>query len=174
MQVFEQLLRCKAFPMKERMRCLLSVVEIVHEQGDALNVDRRAFYTHLYAALHICPVRQLADLPADDASADADVVTEADLALAGTDAPLSASAPDGEETIAVLIAKAAHAMLMDMKVGDIPRLAAFVKRLCSVALHADTDLSLAAVCLVNRCVAVDSWEPRCSCLLWGTGSVVLS
>ena len=160
-QVFDELLRCKAFPMKERMRCLLSVVEIIHEQGDALNIDRRSFYIRLYSALLLCPLHQLADSPLDDAAADSEVVTEDDLVSARRASSAAAGPPTsfggadwasmaGEESVAVLVAKAATAMLTDMKIGDIPRLAAFAKRLSSLALHASTDLSIACLSLVNR------------------------
>ena len=38
-------------------------------QGDALNVDRRSFHMHLYAALSLFPLSQLAPLVGEDEAA---------------------------------------------------------------------------------------------------------
>ena len=69
--VFQQLLTAAALPLRARLRCLLTVVEIVRAQGDALNVDRRAFFVQLHDALAVCPLEQvLPDAGGDDADSD--------------------------------------------------------------------------------------------------------
>lgn len=178
LQVFDQLLTCKALPLKTRLRCLLSIVEIIHEQGDTLAVDRRTFYIHLYSALFFAPLSQPLPTPADDApaSADAPVVSDTDLEALresrgdaapavtssgkgpGNDAKLDGKGAGkgedcegGEESVSVLLIKTAHAMLLDLKVGDAGRVAAFAKRTCSLAMHADADVSLATISILNRC-----------------------
>lgn len=66
LDVFLQLLSCAGLPLQLRMRCLLTVEEIMRAQGDSLNVDRRGFYTQLHEALAWAP---LAELAADDDAA---------------------------------------------------------------------------------------------------------
>jgi nucleolar complex protein 3 len=63
LNVFQQLLVCSAFPMRSRLRCLLTVVEIMRAQGDALNIERKGFFLQLHDALALCPLEQVA---ADD------------------------------------------------------------------------------------------------------------
>lgn len=71
--VFQQLLACPALPMRERLRCLLTVVEIMRAQGDALNIDRKDFYLQLHEALALVPLQQplleAASAADDDAAA---------------------------------------------------------------------------------------------------------
>lgn len=43
--------RAPALPLRQRLRCLLTAVEILRGQGDSLNVDRKDFFVQLYAAL---------------------------------------------------------------------------------------------------------------------------
>lgn len=45
------LCRTQALPLKQRLRCLLTAVEILRGQAEALNIDRKDFYIQLYAAL---------------------------------------------------------------------------------------------------------------------------
>ena len=61
LDVFQQLLACVALPLRVRLRCLLTVAEIMRAQGDALNVDRRAFFVQLHEVLTVCPLRALDD-----------------------------------------------------------------------------------------------------------------
>jgi hypothetical protein len=65
LEAFQKLLACPGLPLGLRMRCLMTVVEISRVQGDALNVDRRAFYMQLHAALTWVPLH---GLQADDDS----------------------------------------------------------------------------------------------------------
>ncbi|KFM29310.1 Nucleolar complex protein 3-like protein [Auxenochlorella protothecoides] len=51
MAVLDQLLASSALPAAERVRTLLTASRILSGQGEALNVDRGAFYQHLYRAL---------------------------------------------------------------------------------------------------------------------------
>lgn len=55
-----------------------------------------------------------------------------------------------------MVAKAAGAMLADLKIGDSARLAAFVKRLTGAALHGNTSTALAMLSVSNRCGALAS------------------
>jgi hypothetical protein len=68
---------------------------------------------------------------------------------------------DSEDSTGVLVAKAAAAMLGDLKIGDSARLAAFAKRLCTSALHCNTGMALAMLSIANRCVMVH----LCHCIL---------
>lgn len=71
--VFQQLLSAAAVPLRARLRCLLTVAEIVRAQGDALNVDRRAFYVQLHDALAVCPLEQLQPEAEGNEDSDNDV-----------------------------------------------------------------------------------------------------
>jgi hypothetical protein len=55
-----------------------------------------------------------------------------------------------EERTAVLVGKATSALLSSLKVGDSQRLAAFAKRLCASALHAEPALGLPLLSIANR------------------------
>ena len=54
----------------------------------------------------------------------------------------------------MLLAKCTAAMLAELKVGDSARLAAFVKRLSSCALHANPAVALAELSVVNKCALI--------------------
>jgi hypothetical protein len=56
----------------------------------------------------------------------------------------------GQPLLEVSVAETTGAMLSDLKVGDSARLAAFVKRLCSTALHANLSATLSMLSIVNR------------------------
>ena len=133
---FQGLLGCVGLPRRERLRCLLTVDEIMRAQGDALNVDRRAFFLHLYEALALAPLQPLADLHSS--------------AVRDSDNTARGAQSDVEAPNAVLLAECAQSMLGALKIGDSARLAAFAKRLCASALHCDTALSLALLAIANR------------------------
>lgn len=152
LDVFQQLLGRGALPLGLRMRCLLSTVDILSAQGDALNIDRRQIYMHLYGAIAEAPMEHIVE--------DAE---EADEGLADVArGVLNGEGPgdgDGEDSCAVLVAKAASQLLGWLKVGDSARLGAFVKRLCSSALHAEPGLAVALVSIASRCVRSDVLPP---------------
>lgn len=54
-----QLLSSGVLPLRERLRVLLTVSDILKGQGEALNIDRKAFYTHLYQSLLLTPFAPL-------------------------------------------------------------------------------------------------------------------
>jgi nucleolar complex protein 3 len=66
MEVLQQLQGSAALPLVLRMRCLLTTVDILHAQNDALNVDRRRMYALLYNALSVCALQPLRDDSEDD------------------------------------------------------------------------------------------------------------
>jgi nucleolar complex protein 3 len=86
LEVFQQLLSCFALPMRLRLRCLLTVSEIMRAQGDALNVDRRGFLTHLHEALALFPLQPLLPERDEDGGDDDDVGDGFGLAAADTGA----------------------------------------------------------------------------------------
>jgi hypothetical protein len=69
MEVLQQLQGCCALPLALRLQALLAAMQILQAQGDALNVDRRRMYMHLYSALAVCAVQHVCD-SADDAHGD--------------------------------------------------------------------------------------------------------
>lgn len=139
--VFQQLLASRSMPLALRMRCLLSTVDILQAQGDALNVDRKQIYMHLYSALAECPMESVSEAGGD---------AEASVETAGGAAAARGLA-ESEDSCAVLVAKAAARLLGWLKVGDSARLGAFVKRLCSSALHAEPGMAVALVSIASRC-----------------------
>ena len=67
----------------------------------------------------------------------------------------------------MLLAKCTAAMLAELKVGDSARLAAFVKRLSSCALHANPAVALAELSVVNKCAHIGLHNPNlqiCGCV----------
>jgi hypothetical protein len=66
-----QLLAAGALPLRERLGVLLAALDILKGQGEALTIDRRAFYNQLYQALLLVPLQLLhetGDIPAKLAS----------------------------------------------------------------------------------------------------------
>lgn len=146
LDVFHQLLASSALPLGLRLRCLLSTVDILQAQGDALNVDRRQIYMHLYGALAECPLEDIEDV--SDAEEYDDGTDDAAFRLSAAGDGVRA----GEDSRAALVVKAASRLLGWLKVGDSARLGAFAKRLCSSALHAEPGLAVALVSIASRCV----------------------
>jgi hypothetical protein len=65
--VLVQLLAAGALPLRERLGVLLAALDILKGQGEALTIDRRAFYNQLYQALLLVPLQLLheaGDIPA--------------------------------------------------------------------------------------------------------------
>jgi hypothetical protein len=56
-----QLLAGGALPLRERLGVLLAALDILKGQGEALTIDRRAFYNQLYQALLLVPLQLLHD-----------------------------------------------------------------------------------------------------------------
>eukprot|EP00892_Ulva_mutabilis_P009669 jgi/Ulvmu1/7074/UM033_0135.1 len=141
--VFQQLLGSRALPVAIRMRCLLSMADILQAQGDALNVDRKQIYMQLYSALAECPLESVVEEAAAAGGAgDA----------GGGGAGVAEEGDGREDSCGVLVAKAAARLLGWLKVGDAARLGAFAKRLCSSALHAEPGLAVALTSIAARTV----------------------
>jgi hypothetical protein len=82
-----QLLAAGVLPLRERLGVLLAALDILKGQGEALTIDRRAFYNQLYQALLLVPLQLLheaGDVPAKLAGK-----------LAGTAAAAGNGAADG-------------------------------------------------------------------------------
>jgi hypothetical protein len=54
-----QLLATGALPVRERLCVLLAALDILRGQGEALTIDRRAFYNQLYSTLQLVPLSVL-------------------------------------------------------------------------------------------------------------------
>lgn len=146
LDVFHQLLGSSALPLGLRLRCLLSTVDILQAQGDALNVDRRQIYMHLYGMLAECPLEHVEGV--SETEGEDDGTDEGALRLSTARAGLH----EMEDSSGALVAKAASRLLGWLKVGDSARLGAFAKRLCTSALHAEPGLAVALVSIASRCV----------------------
>ncbi|RMZ52649.1 hypothetical protein APUTEX25_000768, partial [Auxenochlorella protothecoides] len=145
MAVLDQLLASSALPAAERVRTLLTASRILSGQGEALNVDRGAFYQHLYRALDAVALQPLEEdgegeeegggrggMDAGEAP-----VPSGDAPAAGRLAPLLASLLDG--------------MLLDRRALDASRQAAFAKRLASAAgAVRDPGAALGMLCVLHR------------------------
>lgn len=174
MEVLQQLQGCSALPLVLRMRCLLTTVDILHSQNDALNVDRKRMYAHLYNALSICALQPIRD---DEEATEAGIQNQSQPASTAKDAAKQhrrnnvkssgkggaeqskqvsiaesiGSSEDGQTSCSVLVAKTTMQLLMALKPGDAARLGAFVKRLCACALHAEPGLCIALLAVTARC-----------------------
>jgi nucleolar complex protein 3 len=103
-----QLLASGTLPLRQRLEIILTVAAILRGQGEALNVDRRAFYTQLYAAALLAPLMPLLE----DAQAgggggggggEEDGVTEEDVAAATAADALTGGASGGASAIDAIL-----------------------------------------------------------------------
>ncbi|KAG1668841.1 hypothetical protein FOA52_004936 [Chlamydomonas sp. UWO 241] len=129
MEVFKQLLLSPNLPLVERLRLLLTASDILKGQGEALTIDRRDFYVRLYDALLLVPFRTLAEVNAevvdhDDNDDDIDAAVSAGASAASC----------GQDPEVVLLACTLQQLLCDTKIGDMARVAGFVKRCATAAL----------------------------------------
>ena len=148
MEVLQQLQGCAALPLVLRMRCLLTTVDILHAQSDALNVDRRRMHAHLYNTLSVCTLQPLRDDEEDfggeeEGRKNSQALQDGVGLLGGSVGSCS-----------VLVVRVATQMLTALKPGDAARLGAFVKRLCACAMHAEPGLSLAMLAITARCLSL--------------------
>jgi nucleolar complex protein 3 len=56
-----QLLASGALPLRQRLQIILTAAAILRGQGEALNIDRRTFYTQLYTAALLAPMMPLVE-----------------------------------------------------------------------------------------------------------------
>ncbi|KAK2080529.1 hypothetical protein QBZ16_000382 [Prototheca wickerhamii] len=145
MAVFDKLLASSALPPAERVRTLLTVASILGGQGDALNVDRGAFYLHLYRALDLVCLQEPEEDEEDGAVSKG---------KARGVAPNSATAETPRSApprVGPLLVQLCERMLTDRKALDSARQAAFAKRLAATAAAArDPGLALGLLTLLNR------------------------
>ena len=134
MSELEKVLASPALPPRERLRCLLTVAQILRGQGEALTVDRRFFFVQLYAALDAVCIETLDD------DEDFDDKEE--------EIPGTSASPPG---IGQLLCRALEIMILESKSLDVPRQAAFARRIAGCALsNGDAGTVLGLLSLIQR------------------------
>jgi len=158
MAALEELLGSSAPPPAQRLRCLLTASEILRGQGEALTIDQKTFYNHLYSALNqvaMTPLIEddfLFEVSNNGAGGSLDE-SEVPSTAAETAAALSQHAAFVSDTsqVPTLLAKLLESMLLDSKLLDATRQAAFAKRAAGTAGAAgDTGISMGLVCVLQR------------------------
>lgn len=151
MAALEELLASPALPPAQRLRCLLTASEILRGQGEALTIDRRTYYNHLYSALNQVSLTPLTE--DDFLFEESDSRDEAPLPPAAAAAALSqhmAFVNDSSQ-VPTLLARLLESMLLDSKLLDAARQAAFAKRAAGTAGAAgDTGTAMGLVCVLHR------------------------
>lgn len=178
--VIQQLLGGCVLPLVARLMSLLTICDLLRGQGEALNVDRKQFYVELYRMLEEVHVQPLAEeerwqgqggfanntmggAPGDlgtslpDESGDDQKGPQEP-----GDFPVPSSllfAPGGpsqeeavQESVSVMTLRALEVMLLQVKVTDMARLAAFVKRMMALALVGPASLTLGLLALNLRLI----------------------
>ena len=140
-QVMTKLLNCAALPFHERFQCLFTIACIFRGQGEALNIDRKAMYRQLYEALGNWRPDVVQGNDVDSSSNGSDIATS----------PLCPS--DSERQIqnpGVILIRVCHQMLCETKTSDFGKLAAFIKRMLSVAIHQETGIAMGISAIVHK------------------------
>jgi nucleolar complex protein 3 len=158
MAALEELLGSPALPPAQRLRCLLTASEILRGQGEALTIDRKTFYNHLYSSLNqvaMTPLIEddfLFEVSTSGAGGSLDA-SEVPSTAAEAAAALSQHAAFVSDTsqVPTLLAKLLESMLLDSKLLDATRQAAFAKRAAGTAVAAgDTGVAMGLVCVLQR------------------------
>jgi nucleolar complex protein 3 len=152
MAELELLAASSALPPAPRLRVLLTAARILRGQGEALTVDRRGFHVQLYAALERV---QLEPLNEEERWGDDDVEGgRGDIAAAGGAGGGAAAggAPRGEAVpVPVLLSQLLESMILDSKLLDAARQAAFAKRAAGAAgAAADAGAAMGLLCVLQR------------------------
>ncbi|GMH33808.1 hypothetical protein BSKO_01642 [Bryopsis sp. KO-2023] len=143
LEVFRQLLASPALPCLERLCCLLTTSDILHGQGEALNVDRRDYYQQLYWSLkHWDPY-----LCTDDSIDEPNGSNNADHHGWSWE---HKRALESIEELEDLLVEVINQMLCESKARDYVRLAAFLKRLLWLGLHQGCSVLMGIQSVVNR------------------------
>lgn len=159
MAALEELLGSPALPPAQRLRCLLTASEILRGQGEALTIDRKTFYNHLYSALNQVAMTPLIEddflFEASNNNGAGGNLDEGEMppTAAETAAALSQHAAFVSDTsqVPTLLAKLLESMLLDSKLLDATRQAAFAKRAAGTAGAAgDTGVAMGLVCILQR------------------------
>jgi nucleolar complex protein 3 len=156
MAALEELLGSSALPPAQRLRCLLTASEILRGQGESLTIDRKIFYNHLYSALNQVAMTPLIEedflFEANNILLDENA-EEVPPTAAEAAAALSQHAAFVSDTsqVPTLLAKLLESMLLDSKLLDATRQAAFAKRAAGTAGAAgDTGVAMGLVCVLHR------------------------
>ncbi|KAF6266173.1 CBF/Mak21 family-domain-containing protein [Scenedesmus sp. NREL 46B-D3] len=195
MAVLQDLLAAGALPLRERLGVLLAALDILKGQGEALTIDRRAFYNQLYQALLLVPLQLLheaGDIPAKfagklagkfagkngaAANGAADKTSSAEQQQQqqqqqqkGTAGSASSSVSRDVAPTAVLLLRCLEQQLLGVKQTDMGRLAAYAKRLAQLMLSSSTPEALGCACLLYRLMRR---HPKLTCLFeWEGGAPV--
>jgi nucleolar complex protein 3 len=146
----ELLLASETLPPRERLRCLLTVAQILKGQGEAFIVDKRAFYLSLYAALQLVVPCQLYDELEDD-NDDGTEKNKMVRNISSESESGSGSESESAENLGPLLCKVLEVMILEAKLLDTPRLAAFARRIAICASAAtDSGTALGLLCILYR------------------------
>ncbi|KAF8055732.1 noc3l [Scenedesmus sp. PABB004] len=173
MAVLQELLAAGALPARERLGVLLAALDTLKGQGEALAIDRRAFYNQLYHTLLLAPLGVLFE-PHEGGGQqqqaggggggggggsggggdDGDDAEDAAALAAARVGALGWEALDGERRdvvpTSVLLLRALEQQLLGVKQADMGRLAAFAKRLAGLLLSGGPAEALGAATLLWR------------------------
>ncbi len=155
MAALEELLGSSALPPAQRLRCLLTASEILRGQGEALTIDRKTFYNHLYSALNQVAMTPLIeeDFLFEAGNSGLENSEEVPPTAAEAAAALSqhnAFVQDSSQ-VPTLLAKLLESMLLESKLLDATRQAAFAKRAAGTAGAAgDTGVAMGLICVLQR------------------------
>lgn len=154
MAVFDKLLASSALPPAERVRTLLTVASILSGQGDALNVDRGAFYVHLYRALDLCCLEEPDDEEEEEVNEREKSLSERHHRASVSKkiaSPSTTTKHGHKSTTYQLLVQLCEKMLTDRRALDSARQAAFAKRLASAATASrDPGLTLGILAVLGR------------------------
>lgn len=129
-----KMLNCASLPSYERFQCLFTISSIFRGQGDALTIDRKEFYQHLYGALE---------------NWKPDTVKEKETNKADV---RGSSFKDGSRHLGISLVHVCHQMLCETKTSDFGRLASFTKRMLSIGMHQETGLMMGLLSLTNKLI----------------------
>lgn len=148
----ELLLASETLPPRMRLRCLLTVAQILKGQGEALTVDRKAFYLSLYAALQLVVPCQLYDeLEEEEEEGNGNDAEKSKNTRNNNSNSNVPSESESAENLGPLLCKVLEVMILETKLLDTPRLAAFARRIAICASAAtDSGTALGLLCILYR------------------------
>lgn len=122
-------------------------------QGESLNIDRRGFYNQLYAALDaVCAVPLCEEEPPEDSNGETLSVFEQQLAASEESFADQLHRLQGTSSeIPLLLCRLLELMILDAKLLDATRQAAFAKRIaCTAGVFGDTGTGMGLLCVLQR------------------------
>ena len=135
-----KLLNCAALPFCERFQCLFTIACIFRGQGEALNIDRKDMFRQLYEALGNWRPDAVQGNDAD--SSNGSEIVASSLCLSDSGKQI--------QNPGVLLIQVCHQMLCETKTSDFGKLAAFIKRMLSVAIHQETGIAIGMSAIVHK------------------------